>query len=219
VTAVVARGPVSRVEGVAVALMRDNVDTDAIMPSAGVRAAGTDVAALAQYLFHEWRGDARTRESSTFPLDRPESRGARILVSGHNFGCGSSREHAVWALKGHGIEAVVAGSFGEIFAGNCARNGVVAACVADHHLRRLADAVVALAGTAPIVVDLESMSIAAPGCDPIAFTLDPGAREMLLSGRDEIDATRALLPSIRAFQRRHAERCPWVYACGPGTGP
>lgn len=218
-TAVGARVPVSRVEGVAVVLMRDNVDTDAIMPSAGVRAAGTDVAALAKYLFHEWRGDARTRQNATFPLDRPEARGARILVSGHNFGCGSSREHAVWALKGSGIDAVVAGSFGEIFAGNCARNGVVAACVADHHLRQLADAVAALRGAAPIVVDLETMSIAAPGCEPIAFTVDPSAREMLLSGRDEIDATRALLPSIRAFQQRHAERCPWVYACGPGAEP
>ena len=218
-TAVGARVPVSRVEGVAVVLMRDNVDTDAIMPSAGVRAAGTDVAALAQYLFHEWRGDARARGHSGFPLDRPEARGARILVSGQNFGCGSSREHAVWALKGSGIDAVVAGSFGEIFAGNCARNGVVAACVADRDLRRLADAVVALRGAASIVVDLQTMSIAAPGCDPIAFTVDASAREMLLSGRDEIDATRALLPSIRDFQRRHAERCPWVYACGPGKEP
>ncbi len=216
-TAVGARVPVSRVEGVAVALMRDNVDTDAIMPSAGVRAAGTDVAALAQYLFHEWRGDARAH--AAFALDRPEARGARILVSGQNFGCGSSREHAVWALKGHGIGAIVAGSFGEIFAGNCARNGVVAACVAAKDLRRLADAVVALAGTAPVVVDLQTMTIAAPGCDPIEFVVDPSAREMLLSGRDEIDATRALLPSIREYQRRHAERCPWVYDRGPATEP
>ena len=155
-----------------------------IMPSVGVRAAGTDAAALAPYLFHEWRNDKRTGAGAPgaaasgasapgagveFPLDRPEYAGARILVSGENFGCGSSREHAVWALKGHGIDAVVAASFGEIFAGNCARNGVVPARVDARDLRRVAEVAGALAGTAPMAVDLVSMTISAPGFDPVAF--------------------------------------------------
>ncbi len=213
---------IERVDGIAVALMRDNIDTDAIMPSVGVRAAGTDVAALAPYLFHEWRNDPQSGAGAPgagagFPLDRAEYAGARILVTGENFGCGSSREHAVWALKGHGIDAVVAASFGEIFAGNCARNGVVPARVDARELRRVAAAADALAGTAPMAVDLVTMTISAPGLDPVAFQLDPSARKMLVSGSDEIDATLANLPSIREFQRRHAGRCPWIYDCGPGV--
>ncbi|MCL4746433.1 MAG: 3-isopropylmalate dehydratase small subunit [Burkholderiaceae bacterium] len=212
-----AGGAVERVEGIAVVLMRDNIDTDAIMPSVGVRAAGTDVAALAPYLFHEWRNDPGTGAIAGFPLDRPEFAGARILVSGANFGCGSSREHAVWALKGHGIHAVVAASFGEIFAGNCVRNGVVPARVDASDLHRVADAADSLAGTAAMTVDLVSMTISAPGLESVGFQLDPTARTMLLSGSDEIDATLRHLSSIREFQRRHASLQPWIYDCAPGA--
>jgi len=206
------RKPLVRFEGVAVPMPRDNVDTDAIIPSVGVRACANDIAGLGRYLFHELRYDALMRPVEDFELNQPEYAGASILVAGHNFGCGSSREHAVWALESHGFRAVVASSFGEIFQGNCVRNGVLPARLDPEALSRLRAAVAALAGSVALSVDVQAGTIALPGGETFAFELDAASREMLLKGLDEIDLTLQRMERIRAFQRAHAQARPWIYA-------
>jgi len=213
------RKPLTRFEGVAVPMARDNVDTDAIIPSVGVRACGSDVAGLGRYLFHELRHDAQTRPVAGFELDRPEYARASILVAGHNFGCGSSREHAVWALEGYGFRAVVASSFGEIFQGNCVRNGLLPACLPEPALSRLREAVAAIAGAAPLSVDVQAGTITLPDGERFRFELDAAAREMLVKGLDEIDLTLQRMDRIRAFQREHARARPWIYEIESERGP
>jgi len=213
------RKPLARFEGVAVPMARDNVDTDAIIPSVGVRACGSDIAGLGRYLFHELRHDPQTQPVADFELNRPEYAGASILVAGHNFGCGSSREHAVWALEAFGFRAVLASSFGEIFQGNCVRNGVLPARLAPEALSRLRAAVAALAGAAPLAVDVRAGTIALPGGETFAFELDAASREMLVNGLDEIDLTLQRMDRIRAFQREHARARPWIYEIESMRGP
>ena len=186
-------------EGLAVALLREHIDTDAIIPSREMKGVGKT--GLADGLFANWRYlDPSTRTPNPdFVLCRHPS--ATVLVAGANFGCGSSREHAAWALKEWGIRVVMAPSFGAIFFDNCVRNGLVP---------------VVWNGELPLTpqmlrVDLERLRVTlANGCVH-PFELDPEARELLLTGLDPIDRTRQLLPEIEAFESRDRMAHPWIY--------
>ncbi len=179
-------------------LIVDNVDTDIIIPSREIRSTGRT--GLADGLFAPWRytdADARI-ENPDFTLNRPEFRSARILLGGANFGCGSSREHAVWALAEWGIRCVVAEGFAPIFHGNCVRNGVLPVILPR-------PAIEALSGR-EITVDLAAATI-----DGQAFAIDPEAKQMLREGLDAIDLTLTQGAAIDAWTAADRAARPWVY--------
>ena len=182
--------------------LADNVDTDAIIPSREMRTTGRS--GLADGLFAPWRySDADTRaENPDFVLNKAPYRQSTIMVAGANFGCGSSREHAVWALAEWGIRAVIAESFAPIFQGNCIRNFVLPVVLP----RRTCEA---LAGQ-EITIDLAAQTVKA-GTDTHTFSIDPEARQMLAEGLDAIDLTLTQSDAIQNWIRADAAVRPWVY--------
>ena len=197
-----------RLEGVAAPLMRANVDTDAIIPSREMKKVSK--VGLSEGLFANWRyADVETRrEAPTFVLNRPGYRDARILLTGGNFGCGSSREHAVWALHEYGVRCIVAPSFGAIFQGNCVRNGILPVVLPEAQGQALATAAEAAPGLR-LAVDLEAQTITLPGAEPLTFAIAESDREMLLEGLDMIGVTLKRRAHIDAFETAYRQDRPW----------
>lgn len=198
-------------EGVAAPLLRSNVDTDAIIPSREMKTVGKT--GLAAGLFAGWRylNAAARAPDPEFVLNRPEHRGSTILLSGLNFGCGSSREHAVWALKEYGIRVIIAPSFGAIFAGNCVRNGLLPVALPEAQVAELAAVVAADPQARRLTVDLLRCVVEAPGDLNFAFTLPASQREMLLKGLDPIALTLESSAAIDAFQLGDRQARPWIW--------
>ena len=203
--------PLRTVTGPAAPLLRDDIDTDAIFPAARVAEFDIDYGAA---LFANWRyRDGIGIENPYFVLNRGSWRKARILLVGRNFGGGSSREHAVWALAGFGIRAVLGVSFADIFRGNCVRNGLLAATVMPDALERLA-AAAERDPESPFTVDLVARQVCAPGMEALPLEIDPAERERLLAGADEIARTLHHAADIERFEARHRTAAPWVFALG-----
>jgi 3-isopropylmalate/(R)-2-methylmalate dehydratase small subunit len=182
--------PIERVEGRAYPFGRKNVDTDVII---GARHLKTVVrAGLGKHAFETIRAEPGN------VFDDPEFAGAPILIAGDNFGCGSSREHAAWALADMGIKAVIAPSFSDIFSGNAVKNGIVPVVLPQEAVDRLLTA----ATQYPISVDLDTMSVTTPLQDRFAFEMDPFRRECLIGGLDEIALTLASEAAIQAYEMR-----------------
>ena len=197
------------VSGVAAALMQRNVDTDAIIPSSEMKRVSRE--GLGEGLFANWRySDVATREeASDFVLNRQRYRQAKILISGENFGCGSSREHAVWALADWGIGAVIAPSFGQIFRANCAQNGLVAVVLPDEQVAELAAE--AERRELRLTVDLTRREVQGYGEKPLPFSMKPRDREMILKGLDPIALTLSEHASaIEAFEQADRTTRPWA---------
>jgi 3-isopropylmalate/(R)-2-methylmalate dehydratase small subunit len=193
--------PFTRLTAVAAPLLRDNVDTDAIIPSREMKSTGKT--GLADGLFAGWRYlDGRT-PNPNFVLNQPPYTGARILAAGRNFGSGSSREHAVWALKEYGIRAILAVSFAPIFFGNCIRNGLLPAALSE-------EAVAEIAGE-PVTVDLAQQTVSVPDGRSWTFPMAGQAKAMLLEGLDAIDLTLKHRDRIEAFVAADRKARPWVY--------
>ena len=197
------------VSGVAAPLMQRNVDTDAIIPSREMKRVSRE--GLGEGLFANWRySDLATREEAAdFVLNRPRYRDARILISGENFGCGSSREHAVWALADWGIGAVIAPSFGEIFQANCAQNGIVAVVLPEDRV----DAIGAEAGRRELrlTVDLGACEVQGFGDRALPFSMKPRDREMILKGLDPIALTLSEhFEAIESFEKTDHTARPWA---------
>ena len=186
-----------RVKAVAAPLALVNVDTDMVIPAQYMKALTRS--GLGQHLFRELRFDETGRERTDFILNRPACRNAQILVADRNFGCGSSREHAVWALTDFGIRCVIAPSFGDIFAGNARKNGLLLIRLPDERCARLRGEIEA-AQYAPIEVDLEAQRIRLASGEMIAFDLDPGDRRVLMEGLDDIDRTLRHAETIARFE-------------------
>ncbi len=187
-----------RLTSTAVLLPADDVDTDQIIPARFLKA--TERTGLGEHLFSDWRYDAAGGPRPEFALNRPESQGAEVLVAGHNFGCGSSREHAVWALAGWGLRAVVASSFAAIFRSNALKNRLLPVELERDALARL----VAAAGADPglaVTIDLERQAVEWPGQAAIHFPVDPFARRCLLEGIDELGYLLSLERDIAAYER------------------
>jgi 3-isopropylmalate/(R)-2-methylmalate dehydratase small subunit len=193
-----------RIEGRAAALRIDNLDTDQIMPKQFLR--GIDKSGLARGLLHDLRFDAAGQPRPDCVLDRPGDGPLRVLVGGANFGCGSSREHAVWGLLQFGIAAVIASSYGEIFHSNAMQNRLLLITLPTDVVERLmADAD---AGGA-IRIDLEAMRVRSANVD-VAFDLSPRHRLKMLSGQDDVDLSVQERARIEAFAKSHHARQPWV---------
>lgn len=203
--------PFTRLTATAAPLLRDNVDTDAIIPSREMRSVSKK--GLADGLFAGWRYTAiGSREpQADFVLNQPRYAGAQILVSGANFGCGSSREHAVWALAEYGFRAVVAPSFNPIFQGNCIANGVVPVVLDGEAVASIA-AALEEAAEPLLTVDLEAQTVALADGRSWHFDIDQEARGALLAGLDAVARTLQLADEIAAFRAQDAARRPWIYA-------
>jgi 3-isopropylmalate/(R)-2-methylmalate dehydratase small subunit len=203
--------PFTTLEGVAAPLIRPNIDTDAIIPSREMK--GVTKAGLADGLFAGWRytevGGRTSRVD--FVLNDPAYEGATILLGGENFGCGSSREHAVWALAEFGFRAVIAPSFSPIFQQNCLRNGLLAAVASPDFIAELAAAIATGPQDHKVHIDLAAQTISGPGGAEARFEIDEEAKEMLLHGLDAIALTLRSLAAIQAFRADDQTRRPWVY--------
>ena len=193
--------------GVAAPFPESDIDTDVVIPARFLLLL--DKAGLGQNLFHERRHDRAGAPIPDFVLNRAPYDHAQILVAGRNFGCGSSREQAVWALVDFGIRCVIAPSFGEIFFANCLKNGALPIVLdLPRHARLLAAAELGLA----VTVDLEAQEIRIPGAEAIPFAVDPHRRRALLLGLDEIGMILTDdLAEIDAFEARHRCATPWLF--------
>lgn len=185
--------PFVRHRGKVVALPRANIDTDQIIPKQFLK--GVERVGFGTGLFHDWRADP------DFELNRPAARGATILVTGPNFGCGSSREHAVWALAEYGFRVIIAPSFADIFLANCYRNGVLPVRLPESDVDLLSRN--AAGGSYEVVVDLEGQTVSDDRGFSSPFNADPYGRQLLLRGLDEIGRTLLEEESIAAYERSH----------------
>ena len=203
--------PFDVLTAVAAPLIRANVDTDAIIPSREMKSVSKQ--GLADGLFAGWRYTAigGREPDPAFVLNQPAYAGTRVLLSGENFGCGSSREHAVWALLEYGIRSVIAPSFAPIFHGNCVRNGILPVSLDSSSVARLAEAVAPDPQERRLTVDLVRRRITGPDGLEFGFEIEPEEREMLLEGLDAIDLTLKHRDAIEAFRARDRGQRPWIY--------
>lgn len=190
--------PVSHVEGRAYPLGLKNVDTDIIIPAVWLKTISRN--GLGKGAFES----LRAVEGNVF--DNPEYACAPILIAGDNFGCGSSREHAAWAMADLGIQAVIAPSFSDIFSGNAFKNGLLAIVLPQPAIDRLLE----VAKTDPIHVDLETQTVTTPFQDRFEFEIDPFRKHCLLNGVDEIGLTLKSSDAILAYERKLATDRPWL---------
>lgn len=201
----------SRLTAIAAPLLRINVDTDAIIPSREMKRVSK--VGLADGLFAGWRylSPGSRDENPEFILNQPPYREAQILLGGLNFGCGSSREHAVWALHEWGFRAIIAPGFGTIFEGNCVRNGIVPVNLPNDVVESLALQVEAAPADNLLTVDLVDCVVLAPNGDRHAFIMAEADRDMLLEGLDAIAMTLKRDEAIQAFQAADRIRRPWIH--------
>ena len=192
--------PVSKVSGRMAPLDRADVDTDQIIPKQFLKRI--ERTGYGPFLFFDWRA------GGDFVLDKPEHAGASVLVTGANFGCGSSREHAPWALRDFGFKAIIAPSFADIFLGNCFKTGLLAVTLPERQVRHLID-LAAEDPSAQVTVDLEKQEVRGDGF-AYKFIVDPFQRDCLLRGLDEIGLVERHTSEIGAFESRRAEWLPAV---------
>ncbi|MFL9828532.1 3-isopropylmalate dehydratase small subunit [Rhodoplanes sp. SY1] len=194
-------------EGIAAPLRTINVDTDAIIPKQYLKTIKRT--GLGTGLFAEKRFRDDGSENPDFVLNKPAYRAATILVAGDNFGCGSSREHAPWALLDYGIRAVISTSFGDIFYNNCFKNGVLPIRVSPEDLEKLFDDA-ERGANARLTIDLEKQEIRGPDGGSIRFDVDPHRKHCLLNGLDDIGQTLEKASKIAGFEGKMKEQRPWA---------
>ena len=193
--------------GVAAPLPIVNIDTDMIIPKDYLKTIKRT--GLGQGLFAEMRFNEDGSENPDFVLNKPAYRNAQILVAGDNFGCGSSREHAPWALLDFGIRCVISTSFADIFYNNCFKNGILPVVVSPEDLEKLMDDA-ERGSNATLTVDLEAKEIRGPDGGTITFDLDDFKRHCLLNGLDDIGLTMEKAASIDRFEKKMADARPWA---------
>lgn len=192
--------PVTRVEGRAYPWGAKNIDTDIIIPARWLKTTTRE--GLGQGAFES----VRAEPGNVF--DDPRYAGAPVLIAGENFGCGSSREHAAWALGDMGVKAVIAPSFSDIFSGNAFKNGIIAVVLPQEAIDRLVE----VARDNPVTVDLETMTVTTPFQDRFPFDMDPFRRDCLMQGVDEIGITLARDEAIAGYEGNVAQARPWLSA-------
>jgi 3-isopropylmalate/(R)-2-methylmalate dehydratase small subunit len=199
------------VRAIAAPLLRENIDTDIVIRIERLVGA-TKRSELGRHVFESWRYRPDGSEEPDFILNREPYRRAEILLALRNFGCGSSREAAVWSLQQKGFRAVLAPSFGDIFFNNCFQNGMVPVTMAEDAIRAIARQVEADPERNQVTVDLIRQVVAAPDGGETSFSIDKFRRAALLDGLDDIGLTRKHEAEIVGFQAHDRERRPWIYA-------
>jgi 3-isopropylmalate/(R)-2-methylmalate dehydratase small subunit len=198
-----AREPFRSVTSAAIPLPRNDIDTDQIIPARFLKTTNRE--GLGDQLFCDWRYLADGSPNPDFVLNWPEMAGRGILVAGDNFGCGSSREHAPWALTAWGIRAVVSSSFADIFRSNALKNGLLPVAVPPQELERIGS-ILQAEPDAEITVDLEANELRLPDGSIIGFDIDAFARRMILDGTDELGYLLSLAPQIETYETAHPPR-------------
>jgi 3-isopropylmalate/(R)-2-methylmalate dehydratase small subunit len=198
----------TKLTGVAAPLPMINVDTDMIIPKQFLKTIKRT--GLGKDLFHEMRYSPDGREIPDFVLNKPQYRTASILVAGENFGCGSSREHAPWALLDFGIRCVIAPSFADIFYNNCFKNGILPVALAAADVDKLMDDA-ERGANATVTIDLESQEIRGPDGGCIKFDIDPFRKHCLLNGLDDIGLTLEKVAAIDTYEAKAKISQPWLW--------
>src|SRR5579863_7034549 len=198
--------PFTRLDGPAAAIPIANLDTDQIIPKQFLKTVERE--GLGKGLFYDLRFDAEGREKPGFVLNDPRYAGAGVLIAGDNFGCGSSREHAPWALLDYGVRCVIAPSFADIFTSNCFENGLLPVALREDQVRALMDE--AKGGNHVFSVDLAAQTVTAPSGKTFRFEIDAARKEKLLKGLDSIGETLQHGADIDLFETRQALAQPWL---------
>jgi 3-isopropylmalate/(R)-2-methylmalate dehydratase small subunit len=198
--------PFTRLDAKAAPLPLANVDTDQIIPKQFLKTVERE--GLGRGLFYDFRFDGEGRERPDFVLNRPEYKGVGVLVAGDNFGCGSSREHAPWALMDFGITCVISTSFADIFYNNCFQNGLLPVVVKADELQVLMDE--AKGGNHVVSIDLAAQSVTSPSGKTFSFEIDPVRKHKMLNGLDAIAETLQEAKSIDVYEMRKALSQPWL---------
>ncbi len=197
----------TQLRGTAAPLDMINIDTDMIIPKQYLKTIKRT--GLGKHLFAEMRYDDSGAEKPDFVLNKPQYRGAQVLIADDNFGCGSSREHAPWALLDFGIRCVISTSFADIFYNNCFKNGILPIKVTKQQLRELMDDA-AKGSNAVLEVDLESQTIGRPNGESVSFEIDPHRKHCLLNGLDDIGLTLQRETGISEFEEQRKLSQPWA---------
>ena len=198
--------PFDKLEGRAAPLPIANLDTDQLIPKQFLKTVTRK--GLAQGLFYDFRFDFEGNPKPDFVLNQPAYQGTRMLVCGDNFGCGSSREHAPWALLDYGIRCVIAASFGDIFYNNCFENGLLPIRLTAEEVHGLMEE--ARGGNHMFAVDLEAQTVTSPSGKVIHFDIHPGRKEKLLKGLDSIGETLQHVSDIDRFEAQRSHSAPWL---------
>ena len=200
--------PYTKHESIAALMNRSNVDTDQIIPKQFLKKV--ERSGFGVHLFHDWRFNADGRDNTEFELNKPAFKGAKILVAGDNFGCGSSREHAPWAIADYGFNTLISTSYADIFYNNCFKNGILAIKVDKNQLDKLMKEIAANEGV-KFVVDLEAQEVTTPAGNGFKFEIDPFRKENLLKGLDDIGLTLNHVDKISRFEEEHKQSFPWLW--------
>jgi 3-isopropylmalate dehydratase small subunit len=198
--------PFIRLDAKAAPLPLANIDTDQIIPKQFLKTVERD--GLGKGLFYDLRFDPQGREKADFVLNQPAYKGAGVLVTGDNFGCGSSREHAPWALLDFGVSCVIATSFADIFYNNCFQNGLLPVVLTAPQVEQLLEE--ARGGNHVVSVDLEAQTVTSPSGAVFSFEIDPQRKEKMLKGLDAIGETLQAAVSIDTYEARRALAQPWL---------
>ncbi|WP_440995263.1 3-isopropylmalate dehydratase small subunit [Arhodomonas sp. SL1] len=216
--------PLERIDGIVAPLDRANVDTDAIIPKQFLKSIKRT--GFGPNLFDEWRyldhgepgqDNSQRPLNPDFVLNRPRYQGASILLARRNFGCGSSREHAPWALLDYGFRVIIAPSFADIFFNNCTKNGILPVVLTEEIVQKLFEETEAQEGYR-LTVDLPSQTVTTPSGECFTFEIDAFRKHALLQGLDEIGMTLEHADEIRAYEARRTREAPWLFSSDAGHG-
>ncbi len=202
--------PYIKHESIAALMNRSNVDTDQIIPKQFLKKV--ERSGFGQHLFHDWRFNEDGTDNPEFELNKPVFAGAKILVTGDNFGCGSSREHAPWAIADYGFNTIISTSYADIFYNNCFKNSILPIIATKDQLAALMAEISANEGV-KFTVDLENQELITPAGNGFKFEIDPFRKENLLKGLDDIGLTLQHESEIGAYEIRHKQMFPWLWNC------
>jgi len=195
-------------QSVAALMNRNNVDTDQIVPKQFLKKV--ERTGFGAHLFHDWRFNADGTDNPQFELNKPAFKGARILVTGDNFGCGSSREHAPWAIADYGFNTIISTSFADIFYNNCFKNSILPLVVDAAKLQALMDEITANEGV-QFVVDLENQTVSTPAGNDFVFEVEAFRKHNMMAGLDDIGLTLKHEDKISAFEEKQKQDYPWLW--------
>lgn len=194
---------------IAALMNRSNVDTDQIIPKQFLKKV--ERSGFGAHLFHDWRFNDDGSDNPEFELNKPAFKGAKILVAGDNFGCGSSREHAPWAIADYGFNTIISTSYADIFFNNCFKNGILPIVVDKALLANLMAEIAANEGVS-FTVDLANQQVSTPAGNNFTFEIDPFRKGNLIGGLDDIGLSLKHVAEIDVYEQRHKQQFPWLWA-------
>ena len=200
--------PYNNHTSIAALMNRSNVDTDQIIPKQFLKKV--ERSGFGAHLFHDWRFNDDGSDNPDFELNKPAFKSARILVTGDNFGCGSSREHAPWAIADYGFNTIISSSYADIFYNNCFKNGILPIRATKEQLQLIANEINSHEGCS-LTINLEAHTVSTPLGNNFAFEIDPFRKENLLHGLDDIGLTLEQIDKIDEYEQKHRRLYPWLW--------